>query len=257
MGTVRATGLVKTFGPVVAVNDLSFEAKAGELLTLLGPSGCGKTTTLRLVAGLERPDRGEIHVGDRPLSSTESGLFVPPERRGLGMVFQSYAIWPHMTVFENVAYPLTLRHVKSSEVKQRVEQTLELVGLGALHDRPSTLLSGGQQQRVALARALVYSPDILLLDEPLSNLDAKLRNLMRVELKRLQERVSVTVLFVTHDQIEAMSLSSRLAVMNHGHIEQLGSPQDVYERPETPFVEDFLGRVVRFRGTIVDRSWKG
>jgi ABC-type Fe3+/spermidine/putrescine transport system ATPase subunit len=173
------------------------------------------------------------------------------------MVFQSYAVWPHMTVFENVAYPLRLRRMGKNDVKQRVEQTLELVGLSALGERPSTMLSGGQQQRVALARALVYSPGILLLDEPLSNLDAKLRNSMRVELKRLQERVSVTVLFVTHDQIEAMSLSSRLAVMNLGNIEQLGTPQEVYEHPQTPFVEDFLGHVVRFHGTIVDTSWKG
>ena len=249
--------VVKRFGRVTAVDRVSFTVQQGEVLTLLGPSGCGKTTTLRMVAGFERPDEGEIEIESRLVSSAARRLHVSPEKRGLGMVFQSYAVWPHMTVFENVAYPLTLRHVSRQQVRERVEQTLDLVGLGALGDRPSTLLSGGQQQRVALARALVYSPDILLLDEPLSNLDAKLRNQMRVELKRLQERVSVTVLFVTHDQIEAMSLSSRLAVMNHGRIEQLGSPQDVYERPETPFVEDFLGRVVRFRGTIVDRSWNG
>jgi ABC-type Fe3+/spermidine/putrescine transport system ATPase subunit len=249
--------VVKRFGRVTAVDRVSFNVQQGEVLTLLGPSGCGKTTTLRMVAGFERPDDGEIEIQGRLVSSGTRRMHVSPEKRGLGMVFQSYAVWPHMTVFENVAYPLTLRHVGKQEVRQRVEQTLELVGLGTLGDRPSTLLSGGQQQRVALARALVYSPDILLLDEPLSNLDAKLRNLMRVELKRLQERVSVTVLFVTHDQIEAMSLSSRLAVMNRGQIEQLGSPQEVYERPATPFVEDFLGRVVRFRGTVVDRSWKG
>jgi len=249
--------VVKRFGRVTAVDHVSFNVRQGEVLTLLGPSGCGKTTTLRMVAGFERPDAGEIEIQSRLVSSSARRLNVAPEKRGLGMVFQSYAVWPHMSVFDNVAYPLTLRRVPRAEVKERVEQTLELVGLSGLAHRPSLLLSGGQQQRVALARALVYSPSILLLDEPLSNLDAKLRNQMRIELKRLQERVSVTVLFVTHDQIEAMSLSTRLAVMNQGRIEQIGSPQEVYERPSTPFVEDFLGRVVRFHGTIVDRSWKG
>jgi len=249
--------VVKRFGKVTAVDRSSFVVQQGEVLTLLGPSGCGKTTTLRMVAGFERPDEGDIEIQGKLVSSGGRGLHVSPEKRGLGMVFQSYAVWPHMTVFENVAYPLALRRVNKAEKRQRVEETLELVGLGGLGDRPSTMLSGGQQQRVALARALVYSPGILLLDEPLSNLDAKLRNQMRVELKRLQERVSVTVLFVTHDQIEAMSLSTRLAVMNRGRIEQLGTPQDVYERPQTPFVEDFLGRVVRFRGVVVDESWNG
>jgi ABC-type Fe3+/spermidine/putrescine transport system ATPase subunit len=259
---LRVTDLEKRFSPrksdvVRALDGVSFTVTEGKLFTLLGASGSGKTTTLRSIAGLERPDAGRIEIDEVAMFDSSAALFVPPNKRDLGMVFQSYAIWPHMTVFENVAYPLTLRHVKNSEIKQRVEQTLDLVGLGALHDRPSTLLSGGQQQRVALARALVYSPDILLLDEPLSNLDAKLRNLMRIELKRLQERVSVTVLFVTHDQIEAMSLSTRLAVMNHGKIEQMGSPREVYERPQTPFVEDFLGRVIRFHATVVDTSWKG
>jgi ABC-type Fe3+/spermidine/putrescine transport system ATPase subunit len=249
--------VVKRFGKVTAVDHVSFQVRQGEVLTLLGPSGCGKTTTLRMVAGFERLDEGEIEIESRLVSSAAQRLHLPPEKRSLGMVFQSYAVWPHMTVFENVAYPLRLRRLGKREVQERVNQTLELVGLGALGERPATMLSGGQQQRVALARALVYSPGILLLDEPLSNLDAKLRNSMRVELKRLQERVSVTVLFVTHDQIEAMSLSNRLAVMNLGNIEQLGTPQEVYETPQTPFVEDFLGHVVRFRGTIVDQSWKG
>src|SRR5215217_6432439 len=173
------------------------------------------------------------------------------------MVFQSYAIWPHMTVFENVAYPLTVRHVSAREIKEKVAQTLELVGLSGFAERSSMALSGGQQQRVALARALVYSPGILLLDEPLSNLDAKLRGQMRIELKRLQERVNVTVLFVTHDQIEAMSLSNRLAVMNHGKIEQLGTPQEVYEHPASPYVEDFLGHVLRFRGHVIEQGPEG
>jgi len=242
MGTVRATGLVKTFGTVIAVNDLSFEARAGEFLTLLGPSGCGKTTTLRLVAGLERPDRGEILVGDRPISSTTSGLFVPPERRGMGMVFQSYAIWPHMTVFENVAFPLRELRVPRAEIRERVMAMLATVGLGDLHARPAPMLSGGQQQRVALARALVSNPQVLLLDEPLSNLDARLREEMRFELREMQAKLGITSIFVTHDQAEAMTLSDRIVVMNAGRIEQEGSPEDVYQRPSTRFVMDFLGR---------------
>ena len=242
MGTVRASGLVKTFGSVVAVSDLSFEAKAGEFLTLLGPSGCGKTTTLRLVAGLERPDRGEIQVGGRLLSSTESGLFVPPERRGMGMVFQSYAIWPHMTVFENVAFPLQELRVPRAEIRERVMTMLGTVGLGALDARPAPMLSGGQQQRVALARALVSNPEVLLLDEPLSNLDARLREEMRFELREMQARLGITSIFVTHDQAEAMTLSDRIVVMNAGRIEQEGSPEEVYQRPSTRFVMDFLGR---------------
>ncbi len=255
--SLEARNVVKRFGRVTAVDGVSFEVEQGAVLTLLGPSGCGKTTTLRVVAGFERPDEGEVDIEGRTVVAPARGITVPPEKRGLGMVFQSYAIWPHMTVFQNVAYPLVIRHVKKAETKQRVEQTLELVGLQGYGGRPATLLSGGQQQRVALARALVYSPSILLLDEPLSNLDAKLRNQMRVELKRLQERVSVSVLFVTHDQIEAMSLSTKLAVMNQGRIEQLGTPQEIYEQPATPFVEDFVGRVLRFRGTVTEQTDEG
>ncbi len=231
MGTVRATGLVKTFGAVVAVNDLSFEAKAGEFLTLLGPSGCGKTTTLRLVAGLERPDRGDVYLGGRTLSAAASGLFVPPERRGMGMVFQSYAIWPHMTVFENVAFPLRELRVPRAELRDRVMAILGTVGLGGLHDRPAPMLSGGQQQRVALARALVSNPEVLLLDEPLSNLDARLREEMRFELRDMQAKLGITSIFVTHDQAEAMTLSDRIVVMNAGRIEQEGTPEEVYQRP--------------------------
>lgn len=251
---LNAQNLIKRFGRVAAVNDVSFTVGQGEVVTLLGPSGCGKTTTLRLVAGLEKPDDGEIEIHSRVVFSTRRRISVPPEKRGLGMVFQSYAIWPHKTVFQNVAYPLILRKVKSGEIKRRVEETLELVGLGGLGDRPATLLSGGQQQRVALARSLVFSPSLLLLDEPLSNLDAKLRTQMRVELIRLQQQLSVTMLFVTHDQIEAMTLSTRLAVMNRGRIEQIGPVREVYEHPQTPFVEDFLGRIIRFDGTVLDKS---
>jgi ABC-type Fe3+/spermidine/putrescine transport system ATPase subunit len=248
-----ARNLVKRFGRVTAVNNVSFKVEHGEVLTLLGPSGCGKTTTLRMVAGFEKPDSGEIDIDGRTVYAAERRIAIPPEKRALGMVFQSYAIWPHMTVFENVAYPLTVRRISTREIREKVDETLELVGLGGFAERSAMALSGGQQQRVALARALVYSPGILLLDEPLSNLDAKLRGQMRIELKRLQERVNVTVLFVTHDQIEAMSLSTRLAVMNHGQIEQLGTPQEVYERPATAYVEDFLGHVLRFRGHVVER----
>jgi ABC-type Fe3+/spermidine/putrescine transport system ATPase subunit len=252
-----ARNLVKRFGRVTAVDDVSFTVQQGEVLTLLGPSGCGKTTTLRMVAGFEKPDAGEIDIDGRTVFSASRRISIAPEKRALGMVFQSYAIWPHMTVFENVAYPLTVRHVSAREIKEKVAQTLELVGLTGFAERSSMALSGGQQQRVALARALVYSPGILLLDEPLSNLDAKLRGQMRIELKRLQERVNVTVLFVTHDQIEAMSLSTRLAVMNHGKIEQLGTPQEVYERPASPYVEDFLGHVLRFRGHVTEQGIEG
>ena len=254
---LTARNIVKRFNRVTAVDGVSFDVERGTVLTLLGPSGCGKTTTLRVVAGFERPDEGEVEIDGRTMVAPARGINVPPEKRGLGMVFQSYAIWPHMTVFQNVAYPLVIRHVRRAELKERVDQTLELVGLEGYGDRPATMLSGGQQQRVALARALVYSPSILLLDEPLSNLDAKLRNQMRIELKRLQERVSVSVLFVTHDQIEAMSLSTKLAVMNHGQIEQIGTPQEVYERPATPFVEDFIGRVLRFQGSFSQQSADG
>src|SRR5262245_49552347 len=242
MQAVRATGLVKAFGPLIAVNTLSLEAKAGEFLTLLGPSGCGKTTTLRLVAGLERPDQGEIELGGRALSSASDGLFVAPERRGMGMVFQSYAIWPHMTVFENVAFPLQELRRPRAEIRERVMAILTTVGLGRLHDRPAPMLSGGQQQRVALARALVSNPQVLLLDEPLSNLDARLREEMRFELRDMQARLGITSIFVTHDQAEAMTLSDRIIVMNAGRIEQEGRPEEVYQRPTTRFVMDFLGR---------------
>ena len=258
MGTVRATGLVKTFGAVVAVNHLSFEARAGEFLTLLGPSGCGKTTTLRLVAGLERPDRGDIDLAGQPLSSAASGLFVPPERRGMGMVFQSYAIWPHMTVFENVAFPLQELRRPRPEIRDRVMTILGTVGLGGLHDRPAPMLSGGQQQRVALARALVSNPKVLLLDEPLSNLDARLREEMRFELRDMQAKLGITSIFVTHDQAEAMTLSDRIVVMNAGRIEQEGSPEEVYQRPSTRFVMDFLGRANHLPARIVgggDGRW--
>ena len=241
----------KRFGAVEAVKDASIEVRQGEVLTLLGPSGCGKTTTLRMAIGLERVSSGEILYDGIVVDSGNSRNFVPPNKRNMGMVFQSYAIWPHMTVAENVAYPLNVRRVGRSETRERVAKVLDQVGLTGMGDRQSTMLSGGQQQRVAVARSLVFEPNLLLLDEPFSNLDAKLREQMRVELKELQRRLGITVLFVTHDQIEALSLSDRIVVMDHGNVEQVGTPTDLYRNPETPAVRDFLGRTVMFTGTVV------
>ncbi len=245
MANIQLLSLRKTYEfrgqRVRAVDDVTLEAPEGKILTLLGPSGCGKTTTLRCIAGLERPDDGEIRFGDRVVFSRSRGVFVPPERRHIGMVFQSYAIWPHMTVFENVAYPLRVRRVSPAEVRKRVQAALELVGLAALADRPAPYLSGGQQQRVALARALVYEPQVLLLDEPLSNLDAKVREQVREELRVLQRQLNITTVYVTHDQIEALALSDVVAVMRDGKVLEVGSPRDLYERPRTRFVAQFLG----------------
>ena len=233
-----------------AVNDLSLEVREGEIFTLLGPSGCGKTTTLRIVAGLETPDEASIYFKDRPIVLTNKRLFVPPNKRNVGMVFQSYAIWPHMTVEENVAYPLKLRHVPREERRDRTSKALDMVGLGGLEKRPAPLLSGGQQQRVALARALVYEPGVLLLDEPFSNLDSKLREQMRLEVKLLQARIGVTVLFVTHDQVEALSLSDRIGVMDAGRLLQVGTPRELYDRPGNSFVRDFLGKTLLLRAIV-------
>ena len=251
MSFLRIQNLYKTFDRVVAVNHINLEVAEGEFFTLLGSSGCGKTTTLRMVGGLEKPDGGEIHLGDRCLVSESKRLFIKPEKRDMGMVFQSYALWPHMTVFENVVYPLKLRGIKGREAEKKVAEVLELVGLAGLEERPAPALSGGQQQRVALARALVFSPRVLLLDEPLSNLDAQLREEMRRELKSLQQRLGITVLFVTHDQIEALSLSDRIAIMRTGQLEQVGGPEDVYYHPATPFVRDFLGKTFLLPGKIL------
>jgi len=245
---LKVTGLCTDYvgergQPVRAANEVSFEVPAGRLFTLLGPSGCGKTTTLRSIAGLERPRLGEIAIGGELVYSSRHKVFVPPNRRGLGMVFQSYAIWPHMTVFENAAFPLRVsrKRISGKGISQKVSRVLEVVDLGQLADREATRLSGGQQQRLALARALVMEPRVLLLDEPLSNLDAKLRERMRFELKRLQRELGITTVYVTHDQSEALALSHGIAVMNRGRIEQIGTPREVYERPATPFVADFVG----------------
>jgi iron(III) transport system ATP-binding protein len=228
-----------------AVDDVSFTVPPGTIFTILGPSGGGKTTTLRCVAGLETPDRGEIRVGGQLLFSSEKGVSVPANRRGLGMVFQSYAIWPHMTVRQNAAYPLTsgaLRQRRSrAQVRARVDEMLSVVELDSFADRRATELSGGQQQRLAFARALIMEPPMLLLDEPLSNLDARLRDQMRMELQRLQRELGITMLYVTHDQSEALALSTSIAVMAHGRIEQIGSPGEIYGNPASRFVASFIG----------------
>ncbi len=240
VGSLRKT-YVTDRGGVQAVEDVSFTVEDGRFYTLLGPSGCGKTTTLRCIAGLERPEGGEIRLDDAVLSG--GGRFVPPYERDLGMVFQSYAIWPHLSVFENVAFPLRVARPspERAEVRRRVEEALALVGLEGLEDRPAPQLSGGQQQRLALARALVRSPKLLLLDEPLSNLDAKLRERMRIELRELQRRLRITTVYVTHDQSEALFLSHRVAVMHAGRIVQEAAPRDIYAVPTSPFVADFVG----------------
>jgi ABC-type Fe3+/spermidine/putrescine transport system ATPase subunit len=250
MSFLRIRNLYKMFSQVVAVDHLSLDIKEGEFFSLLGSSGCGKTTTLRLAGGLEKPDGGEIFLGERCLASESQRIFVKPEKREMGMVFQSYALWPHMTVLENIAYPLKLRGYKRTDIRKRVSDVLGLVGLQGLEERPVPALSGGQQQRVALARALVFSPRVLLLDEPLSNLDAQLRDEMRRELKALQRRVGITVLFVTHDQIEGLSLSDRIGIMKFGQLEQVGAPEEVYYNPASPFVRDFLGKTFLLPGKV-------
>jgi iron(III) transport system ATP-binding protein len=236
--------------PVKAAQNVSFEVPEGKLFTLLGPSGCGKTTTLRSIAGLEKPTSGEIEVGGRVVYSSGKGIFVAPNKRNFGMVFQSYAIWPHMNVFQNVAFPLEVRKLPRKQIRDRVMRVLGAVALDHLVDRDATKLSGGQQQRLALARALVMEPQLLLLDEPLSNLDAKLRDRMRSELKRLQREFSLTTVYVTHDQSEALALSHEIAVMNEGRVVQIGTPRQIYEQPANQFVADFVGTTNFIAGTV-------
>jgi ABC-type Fe3+/spermidine/putrescine transport system ATPase subunit len=248
MNRIEVTDLVVRYGDVTAVDNISFAIAPGELVTLLGPSGCGKTTTLRSVAGLETPTGGSIRLnGDTVYSDRRN---VPAEKRGVSMVFQSYAIWPHMTVFDNVAYGLRVRKLPQKEVRQNVERVLDLVQMQGFAARPASKLSGGQQQRVAVARAIAFSPSVLLFDEPLSNLDAKLRAEMRVELRELQRRLDITSLYVTHDQEEALAISDRVIVMNDGKIEQIGSPEDIYNRPLSRFVADFVGSANLIRGKV-------
>ncbi len=243
MSEVRIEHVYKRFGKVTAVNDFHLVVKDGEFVSILGPSGCGKTTTLRMIAGFERATEGEIYIGDACVSSSIKGSFTPPEKRDIGMVFQSYAVWPHMTVEENVAYPLKIQKVPKEERMQRVQEMLELVHLGEYGKRYPHQLSGGQQQRVALARALVAQPGLLLLDEPLSNLDAKLRESMRFEILSIQKKLGITVVYVTHDQSEAMAMSDRVVVMSKGVVQQIGAPHEIYTTPANKMVADFIGLV--------------
>ena len=250
MATVNIQNVTKAFGDNVVLREFNATFRDGEFITLLGPSGCGKTTMLRIIAGFEKPTRGEVYIDGTLVSGGKT--FVPPEKRGIGMVFQSYAVWPHMNVFDNVAYPLTIRHVSKAEIKASVERVLGIVHLSQYAERFPNQLSGGQQQRVALARALVAEPKLLLLDEPLSNLDAKLRESMRFEIKEIQRKLGITVVYVTHDQTEAMAMSDRIFLINRGDIQQCGTPQEIYNSPVNQFVADFLGNVDFFKGEARD-----
>lgn len=250
MSEVRIEHVFKRFGDVTAVNDFDLTVKDGEFVSLLGPSGCGKTTSLRMIAGFERATEGEIYIGDHCVSSHIKNTFVPPEKRDIGMVFQSYAVWPHMTVTENVAYPLKIQKVPKEERAARVEEMLKLVHLDEYGSRYPHQLSGGQQQRVALARALVMRPGLLLLDEPLSNLDAKLRESMRFEISSIQKELGITVIYVTHDQSEAMTMSDRVVVMSRGVIQQIGTPYEIYRNPANKMVADFIGLVNFVEGEV-------
>jgi iron(III) transport system ATP-binding protein len=250
---VELKNLCKLYGKTVAVDGVDLDIAKGEFMTLLGPSGCGKTTTLRMIAGLIEPTDGEIRVGGKLLSSPGTKV-VPPEKRNMGMVFQSFAVWPHMSVFENVAFPLHNLKMSKDEIRKRVHAALELVKLAGLEDRYPSHLSGGQQQRVALARAMAVEPDILLFDEPLSNLDAKLREEMRFELKEIQRRIGVTSIYVTHDQAEAMAISDRIAVMSRGKIKQIGTPCEIYDSPQDPFTAEFIGLANHLPGKVTSES---
>lgn len=250
MSEVRIEHVFKRFGDVTAVSDFDLTVKDGEFVSLLGPSGCGKTTSLRMIAGFERATEGEIYIGDHCVSSHIKNTFVPPEKRDIGMVFQSYAVWPHMTVTENVAYPLKIQKVPKEERAARVAEMLKLVHLDEYGSRYPHQLSGGQQQRVALARALVMRPGLLLLDEPLSNLDAKLRESMRFEISSIQKELGITVIYVTHDQSEAMTMSDRVVVMSRGVIQQIGTPYEIYRNPANKMVADFIGLVNFVEGEV-------
>ncbi|WP_457742002.1 ABC transporter ATP-binding protein [Thermococcus sp.] len=241
MAGVKLVHVWKEFDGVVAVKDMTLEVKDGEFMILLGPSGCGKTTTLRMIAGLEEPTRGQIYIGDQLVADPEEEVFVPPKDRDIAMVFQSYALYPHMTVYDNIAFPLKLRKVPKQEIDQRVREVAEMLGLTELLRRKPRELSGGQRQRVALGRAIIRKPKVFLMDEPLSNLDAKLRVKMRAELKKLQKQLGVTTIYVTHDQVEAMTMGDRIAVINHGVLQQVGTPEEVYNSPANTFVAGFIG----------------
>lgn len=250
MSEVRIEHVFKRFGNVTAVDDFNLVVKDGEFVSILGPSGCGKTTTLRMIAGFERATEGEIYIGEQCVSSSIKGSFLPPEKRDIGMVFQSYAVWPHMTVADNVGYPLKIQKVEKAERDRRVQEMLEQVHLGEYSKRYPNQLSGGQQQRVALARALVAEPGLLLLDEPLSNLDAKLRESMRFEILEIQKKTGITVVYVTHDQSEAMAMSDRVVVMSMGVVQQIGAPHEIYTKPANKMVADFIGLVNFMDGEV-------
>jgi len=235
MVDVHLRSIVKKFGKTIAVNNITLDINDGEFIVLLGPSGCGKTTTLRVIAGLEKPDQGRVLFGDRDVT------LLPPRHRNVSMVFQSYAVWPHMKVYDNIAFPLKIKHMPKNEIDKRVRWAAELLQISELLDRYPHQLSGGQRQRVAVARAIVVEPDVLLMDEPLSNLDALLRVKMRSELKKLQRRIKVTTIYVTHDQVEAMTMGDRIAVMNAGKLMQIGTPEDIYLKPANVFVAGFVG----------------
>ena len=249
MAFIEIQNLFKRFKNVVAVNHVQLEVNKGEMLTLLGPSGCGKTTTLRCIAGLEKPEEGDIVIDGKPMLSEG---FIHPSKRGIGMVFQNYAVWPHMKVFNNIVYGLKLQKISKKSIQEKAQQVLALVGLNGLEDRYPAQLSGGQQQRVALARALVTNPKVLLLDEPLSNLDAKLREKMRFEIKSLVRRMGITSVYVTHDQAEAMVISDRIAVMDSGNLVQIGTAQEIYKKPANRFVADFIGTMNFMSGEVVE-----
>ena len=257
MPFLQLSNLHKRYDSKVAVNDLNLTINQGEFVTLLGPSGCGKTTTLRMVAGFTPPTHGTIKLDGDTITSTSAHRHLPPEKRGMGMVFQSYAVWPHMNVFNNVAYPLKLKHMPRSEVCERTLHALEMVKLAGMDKRYPNQLSGGQQQRVALARALVMEPRVLLLDEPLSNLDAKLREAMRLEIVELQKRLAITVIYVTHDQSEALVMSDRIVVMNEGEVQQVGTPDEIYNFPGNRFVADFIGVANFLEGTVDHADHEG
>ena len=244
MSELRMENLVARYGKVTALDRLNLTIKDGELVTLLGPSGCGKTTTLRSVSGFLKPDEGEIYIGNRNITD------IPPEKRGIGLVFQNYALWPHMTVFQNLAFGLELRKVPLEEIKKRVRTVLSVVKLEGYEDRYPRQLSGGQQQRVALARAIILEPDILLLDEPLSNLDALLREQMRFEIAQIHKRLGITTLYVTHDQTEAMVISDRIVIMKDGKVMQDGKPEEIYLRPKNRFVAGFMGTTTFLEGRV-------
>ena len=248
---VRLEHVTKTFGPTTAVDDVSFDVHPGEFLTMLGPSGCGKTTLLRMIAGFISPSSGDIYINDERMTET------PAHRRRTGMVFQSYALFPHMTVFDNLAYGLKLRKMGRDEIRRKVDASLELIRLTGYEQRYPRELSGGQQQRVALARAIVINPAVLLLDEPLSNLDYKLRMAMRGEVKRIQRDTGITAVFVTHDQAEALTMSDRIVVLSKGRVAQIGKPVEIYENPSSKFVADFIGEANFFDGTVVESSVSG